>query len=227
MTSSGPPLAMVEDNPEDLDIFARIVRKAGIENPIWRFERGEDAILRLSNLAGDSHEAVEPLPLIVFLDLKTPDFGGLEILQWIRAHDAFARVSVIICSGSEDPNDWRRVGMEAAQAFVPKFPTPEEVRQLVACAQKFAAGELVAFDVRCNRLPPESGLPFHPADALAAMKVLSDHAFAAHQIGLPVYLSRPNDNIVSPVYFDLFPKNWDTNGHDQKTYVISNRPTRE
>ena len=145
-------MAIVDDNPEDLDIFAGLIRKAGISNSVWRFEHGEDAIMRLSDLVGENQTQMESLPLIVFLDLRTPDFGGLEILHWIRAHDAFARVTVVVCSGSEDPQDWQRVTAEGAQAFVPKFPSPEELRQLIACAEKFAAGEPVTFAVRCNRL---------------------------------------------------------------------------
>lgn len=152
MSGETQPLVIVEDNPEDLDIFARLVRKAGIANPLWRFEHGEDAIMRLSDLTSESPENTAPLPITVFLDLKTPDFGGLEILHWIRAHEVFARVSVVMCSGSEDPEDWQRAAREGAQAFVQKFPTAEQMRDLLACAQKFTAGEPAAFAVSCNRL---------------------------------------------------------------------------
>jgi CheY-like chemotaxis protein len=153
MDNKARPIIIVEDDTDDAELFRRLLQRVEAVNPLAVFSSGEDAITYLTNVTGGGAEDSTALPLLVFLDLKTPVFDGQEILHWIREHDVFDRMSVVICSGSANPEDYLEAAKHGAQAFVPKFPTPDELMDILRAAERFASGRREPFGVASNRLP--------------------------------------------------------------------------
>src|SRR5216110_3464177 len=48
---------------------------------------------------------VYPVPHVILLDLKMPLMDGLEFLQWLRSHDQFKLMPVIVMSSSDCQQD--------------------------------------------------------------------------------------------------------------------------
>jgi len=72
-----------------------------------------------------------PLPTHVLLDLKVPKVNGLEILEWLRHHDSFQRLPVMVFvliggtrrPGSRPASGGGRLFHEAVEGRAPARPS--------------------------------------------------------------------------------------------------------
>lgn len=69
------PILLVEDNPRDIEIIQRSLKKGGIPNPVHIARDGQEA---LDLLHRDSIR-----PTVVILDLHLPRISGMEVLREI------------------------------------------------------------------------------------------------------------------------------------------------
>lgn len=138
LTQPNSILVAVDDDDDDVDLLRLLLRKAGIQQPMQFFRRGEDLVTALSNLAGQAAEAVRPM--LCFLDVKMPSMTGHDVLRWIRAQPALNRMPVVMISSSEHPKDIREAAESGAQCYLAKYPQPEVLREVVDEAQRFAFG---------------------------------------------------------------------------------------
>lgn len=145
------PILIIDDNPDDVDILCHALRRAGIKEPVQSFLGGEEAIVHLTEIS-TAGAASEWRPLLCILDVKMPGFHGAEVLQWIREHEAFSSVPVVMCSSSDDPNDVAEARKFGAQCYARKYPSATEFKDLIACAQQFRGGRDEQFHVACNLL---------------------------------------------------------------------------
>jgi len=93
---SGKPILLAEDDSNDVFMFWRYHKLCGIHNPLEVFSDGEDIVSYFK-----SSRANCPLPALVFLDLKMPRMGGLEVLEFLSksGHNGF---STVVLTGNED-----------------------------------------------------------------------------------------------------------------------------
>jgi CheY-like chemotaxis protein len=103
--SKGGPILLVENEPDDVFIVQRSVKKVGIENPIFTVENGELAVDYLSGTAPFDDRAISPMPMLALLDLSMPRMGGLEVLKWIRAQPNLKRLIVVVLTSSQNHED--------------------------------------------------------------------------------------------------------------------------
>lgn len=128
-------ILLVEDNEDDAFFMQRALRDAGIANPVRWLEDGQQAIEYLSGGGAFADRAANPLPMIVFLDLKLPYKSGHQVLEWIRQQPQFAKLIVIVLTSSNEPVDLNRAYRAGANSYVVKPPTPEELTQLARSFQ--------------------------------------------------------------------------------------------
>ena len=81
------------------------------------------------NQAGTGLEAIERLALasvdLIILDLNMPDMHGLEVLQFVRSHERYQAIPVIILTTRGD-SDSRAVALAAgASQYLTKPFTPQ------------------------------------------------------------------------------------------------------
>jgi len=117
------PVAIVDDNPDDLFFFKRCLAKANATPPLVVAEDGEQAVTLLQQ---------PPAPLVVFLDLKLPRLSGFNVLQWIRGQRTLDAVPVIVLSSSAEPRDVMRAYALGAQGYLVKHPLPTDIAAVLA-----------------------------------------------------------------------------------------------
>jgi len=116
-------LLLVEDNPDDIFLMRRALKKSGLEFPVQIVTDGKQA---LDYLAGSDHYADRqhfPRPAWVFLDLKLPYFNGFEVLEWIRNDAANRDLEVVILTSSPEERDKETAVRLGAKAYLVKPPT--------------------------------------------------------------------------------------------------------
>lgn len=96
------PILLIEDNPDDVELTLRALRKSNIANEVLVARDGAEAIDMLHG--SDDTEAI-PLPSVVLLDIKLPKIDGIEVLQRIRAHDRTRLIPVVILTSSNEQRD--------------------------------------------------------------------------------------------------------------------------
>lgn len=101
------------------------------------------ALRGLGNVAFDQAvsglEAIERLALspvdLVVLDLNMPDMHGLEVLRFVRTHQTFDRLPVLVLTTRGDDDSRTAALAEGASAYLTKPFVPEtllpEVRRLL------------------------------------------------------------------------------------------------
>lgn len=113
-------ILIVEDNPNDSELMLRALKKDNLVNLIHLVEDGAEAldfIFSRGKYEGYSH--AKPLK-VVFLDLKLPKVGGLEVLRQIRANKATSRIPVVVISSSRQDPDIKTACELGANAYVVK-----------------------------------------------------------------------------------------------------------
>ncbi len=81
--------------------------------------------------ASSGLEAIEQLALrpydAITLDLNMPDMQGMEFLHFVRSHDSFKRLPVLVITTRSDGTIEQDVLSAGANAYLPKPFTPEQL----------------------------------------------------------------------------------------------------
>jgi two-component system response regulator len=98
-------ILLVEDNPDDVVLALRALKKNHIVNEVLVATDGAEALDIL--FARGAHEDRNPtdLPEVVLLDLKLPKLHGLEVLQRIRADERTCLLPVVVLTTSSEDQD--------------------------------------------------------------------------------------------------------------------------
>ncbi len=114
------PILLIEDSPEDYEATLRALRKAGLANPIFRCEDGDEALDYLHRRGRYSDPAVAPRPGIILLDLNLPGTDGREVLDDIKGDDALRSIPVVVLTTSTDERDVERCYQAGANSYIKK-----------------------------------------------------------------------------------------------------------
>jgi CheY-like chemotaxis protein len=113
---------LVEDSPDDVFFFKRALEKSGAPATLRVAEDGAAAIRLL--LCTD-----QPLPRVMFLDLKMPNVNGFEVLQWLQRQDFKSAIRVVVLSSSDEPREIQMARSLGASDYLIKPVATEKLRQ--------------------------------------------------------------------------------------------------
>lgn len=98
-------ILLVEDNPDDVKLTLRALKKSNIANEIVVAEDGVEALDYLFGRGKYSGRDISVKPQVILLDLKLPRMDGLEVLQHIREDERTKLLPVVILTTSNEDND--------------------------------------------------------------------------------------------------------------------------
>lgn len=125
------PILLADDNTEDLFFLRRKLAKLGVTNPIVSVEDGFEAI-RVLKTCGRGTDTANPIPGILFLDIKMPGVTGFSVLSWVRSIDALNGMKVVMVSDSGEPCDIELATELGANAYLIKYPSTESLGDVLA-----------------------------------------------------------------------------------------------
>lgn len=110
-----PPILLVEDNPQDVDLTLRAFQRRKLANPILVARDGEEALAWIPRW-----EAGETLPAVILLDLRLPRIDGLTVLRTLKTHAALRRIPVVVLTTSKEDHDIQLAYDLGANSYIVK-----------------------------------------------------------------------------------------------------------
>ena len=98
-------ILLVEDNPRDVELTLRALKKNKISNRIQVVRDGEQALEFLFATGAFANRATEVNPWVVLLDLMLPKVDGLEVLQRIKNDPKTQTIPVVVLTSSQEERD--------------------------------------------------------------------------------------------------------------------------
>ena len=104
---SDKTILLVEDNPDDVTLTLRALKKNNLMNEVVVARDGVEALdfLFCDGIYADRRPEQLPLPELILLDLKLPKVDGLEVLKRIRNHERTRLLPVVILTSSNEQSD--------------------------------------------------------------------------------------------------------------------------
>jgi two-component system response regulator len=98
-------LLLVEDNPEDLKMTLRALKKANLANHIHIARDGAEALQFIFCEGEFSGRKIENAPKVILLDLKLPKVDGKEVLERIKSDPRTKMIPVVVLTSSKEQSD--------------------------------------------------------------------------------------------------------------------------
>lgn len=98
-------ILLVEDNPNDLELTRRALRKANLSNNIQVARDGAEALEFLFCEGAYADRKIEDGPKVILLDLKLPKIDGLEVLKQVKTDPRTKAIPVVVLTSSKEQRD--------------------------------------------------------------------------------------------------------------------------
>jgi len=139
-------ILLVEDNPDDVELTLRALKKNNIKNKVVVARDGVEALDYLFGAGSYSGRDTSLMPQLILLDLKLPKLDGLDVLRRVRADERTKVLPVVILTSSKEEQDLINGYSLGANSYVRK---PVDFTQFID-----AVGKLGLYWLLLNESPP-------------------------------------------------------------------------
>jgi two-component system response regulator len=98
-------LLLVEDNPQDLELALRALRKAKLVNRVHVARDGAEALDFIFCEGAHASRRMADGPNLILLDLKLPKVDGLEVLRRVKSDPRTKVIPVVVLTSSKEQRD--------------------------------------------------------------------------------------------------------------------------
>ena len=98
-------IVLVEDNPADVELTLRALKKFHIANKIVLLKDGQEALEYFFTRGSYADRKVTKQPKIILLDLKLPKINGLEVLRELKNNETTRTIPVVVLTSSKEESD--------------------------------------------------------------------------------------------------------------------------
>lgn len=141
-----PPILLVEDNQDDIDLTLRAFRKHSVANPVVVAKDGAQALDFLHGGQSLGGITADPLPSLILLDINLPKVNGIEVLRRLREHPRTKLLNIVILTSSKEDEDVLASYRLHANSYIRK---PVDFNQFVG-----VIGHLGLYWLLINHPPP-------------------------------------------------------------------------
>lgn len=140
-------ILLVEDNPDDVALTLRALKKNNIANEVVIAGDGVEALDYLFCTGKYLGRDVRCTPQVVLLDLKLPRMDGMEVLRQMRLDERTKLIPVVILTSSKEEQDLIRGYTLGANSYIRK---PVDFEQFAEAVRQLGLYWLVL-----NEAPPQ------------------------------------------------------------------------
>lgn len=112
-------ILLVEDNPNDVELTLRALKKHNLANRVQVVKDGAEAlefIFRTGKFAGERPDQLK----LILLDLKLPKVSGLEVLQKLKSDERTRCIPVVVMTSSHEDRDIKECYKLGVNSYVVK-----------------------------------------------------------------------------------------------------------
>lgn len=143
-------ILLVEDNPYDADLVIRALRKRNLAEKVARANDGQEALDFFFG-PGATESSIASIR-VVFLDLKMPKVGGIEVLQKLKSDERTRLIPIVMLTSSQENRDLLESYRLGANSYIVKPMNFEEFAQII--------GDMGVYWAERNHLPEKASGSF-------------------------------------------------------------------
>ena len=129
-TKNEVEILLVEDNPNDVELTTRALRKHNLANKLHVAKDGAEALDYLFGADGTlKHEK----PRVILLDLKLPKVDGIEVLRRIKSDERTKTIPVVVLTSSNQERDLKECYDLGVNSYITK---PVEFESFIAAVSE-------------------------------------------------------------------------------------------
>ncbi|NEQ83208.1 MAG: response regulator [Moorea sp. SIO2I5] len=134
MYSKFPEILLVEDDPGDIELTRKALKKAKLANNLHVVMDGTQA---LAYLYREGEYADSQKPDLILLDLNLPGMNGQEVLQQIKGDDDLKQIPVVMLTTSDAQEDIVKSYDLGANCYLKKPISLKEFDKIIKALQDF------------------------------------------------------------------------------------------
>ncbi len=138
-------ILLVEDNPNDLELALRALKKRHLANKVVVARDGAEALDFIFGTGAYADRDIANQLKVVLLDLKLPKIDGLEVLRRIKSDERTKLIPVVVLTSSQEERDIVESYRLGVNSYMVK---PVDFEQFIECVSELGLYWLV-----CNKPP--------------------------------------------------------------------------
>ena len=105
MNTNKVEILLVEDNPTDVELTLRTLKKHNLANHVEVVRDGAEALDFIFATGAYKDRKIDKKPKVILLDLKLPKVDGLEVLRKIKSEERTKDIPVVVLTSSREEQD--------------------------------------------------------------------------------------------------------------------------
>ena len=126
-------ILLVEDNPQDVELTIRALKKHNLANSVFVVGDGAEALDFMFNRGKYSARTANGNPKVVLLDLKLPKLNGLEVLRTLKGEESTRTIPVVMVTSSREDPDIHKAYQLGANSYVVKPVEFDAFMEAMSC----------------------------------------------------------------------------------------------
>ena len=119
-TTNEVEILLVEDNPNDVELTLRALKKNNLTNKVHVVRDGAEALEYIFATGAYASRDVNHHPKVILLDLKLPKVDGLEVLRRLKSDERTKVIPVVVLTSSKEERDLVESYKLGANSYIAK-----------------------------------------------------------------------------------------------------------